>query len=108
MYQTGLIEKLLSGTFNRLPGKPGTSLHGNPTAAVGAVTEPLALADLRSIFLLWSTGLAAGCVAILHETLLHVLWRRVRMPTVAYDHHHHHQQQRLPHRLRLQMVLTVH
>lgn len=94
MYQTGLIVKLLGGTFNRLPWKPGASLHSNPTAAVDAVTEPLALSDLRSIFILWSTGLATGTVVLLHESLAHCLCRRVALS------HHNHQ--------KLQVVVTLH
>lgn len=104
MYQTGLIEKLLSGTFNRLPWKPGASLHSNPTAAVGAVTQPLAIADLRSIFILWSTGLAAGTGAIIYESLVHVLWRRVMVKT--FNSNHHHQRQLLL-RQPFQKILTM-
>lgn len=78
MTQTGMISKLLGSTFNRLPGRSAASLDSNPTTTQAASgPSPLALADLRSIFVLWSIGtaLAVGSF-LLYETLARLLLTR--------------------------------
>ncbi len=84
MYQSGMISKLLGSTFNRLPGRSAASLDSNPTTMASSTTSsssvtpnPLALADLRSVFVLWSIGTALALAAFsLYETLLTVLLAR--------------------------------
>lgn len=82
MYQSGMISKLLGSTFNRLPGRSAASLDSNPTtmastSSSSVTPNPLALADLRSVFVLWSIGTALALAAFsLYETLLTVLLAR--------------------------------
>lgn len=78
MYQTGLVEKLLQGTFDRLPWKGGGSLHRNPTVA--SATNSVAVLvpkDLRSVYILWSFGIAFALTAFVYECIRYLLYTRV-------------------------------
>lgn len=83
MYQSGLVEKLLRGTFERLPWKStGRSVYYNPTAISGrskvAVLRPK---DLSSVYILWSFGNAIALVCFLYEAFIHLLYSRTHIKT---------------------------
>ena len=84
IYQTGLVEKLLSGTLNRLPWKSaGASVYYNPTSGIisggRSAVAVLAPADLRSVYILWSFGVATALGCFLYEALLHLLFTRTHI-----------------------------